>query len=779
MNKTAKALLALGMVFSIATTATYTTTFAETNVKNDVSTTATQTQEESQIRFPILTIGKDQSERNFTWYSKSKEQGYLEIVEANDQKDFSNATKIKAVTSDKNTTFDINDKSNAKVKIEKDKKDQALKDLYELKDMSNSQVNIKNLKPNTKYMYRVYNGNGKKSQVFEFTTQPKGGFTFVLAGDPQIGAGKFYADRDKWEKALGTIKKQVPQMSFLYSLGDQVNEYTSKSELEYSGYIERENAKGITFATLIGNHDSQANSYSQHFALPNLQAEGKTEAGSNYYFVYNNTLFIQLNSNNMNTAEHKATIEKAIEMTKNQNIKWKVVGFHHAIYSAATHANDDDIIKRRAEYPALMKQYGIDLIVSGHDHVYTRSRMMNGGVAIESERNFTDKSKEEGKVPSKYVNPKGQLYLTANSASGSKHYDLVEFKDYMAVRDQHYKPNFTEVKVTDKSIVATTYETDSLKVVDQVEIEKSTADKTNENVKRISGVDREQTAIEVSKKMFKDGTNKVVLANKNNYSDVLTAAPFAKANNASLLYISSNSISKEVMSEIARLKAKEITIIGGEKSVNEGLKKELEKRNFKVERLSGTDRYKTSAQIASKLITDKTTTLEIASGENYADALSLNNAAEKDKAPILLVRVNAIDKSVEDVIKSSKASLINIAGREKSVSENTKANIKKISKATINRIGGANRYETSILLAKYSGAKEVVVVASGEDFADALVAAPFSAQQNGAILLTNKDKLSDNAEKFIKDTKFNKSYVIGGEKSVSEKVIEQLTNIIK
>ena len=779
MNKTAKALLALGMVFSIATTATYTTTFAETNVKNDVSTTATQTQEESQIRFPILTIGKDQSERNFTWYSKSKEQGYLEIVEANDQKDFSNATKIKAVTSDKNTTFDINDKSNAKVKIEKDKKDQALKDLYELKDMSNSQVNIKNLKPNTKYMYRVYNGNGKKSQVFEFTTQAKGDFTFVLAGDPQIGAGKFYADRDKWEKALGTIKKQVPQMSFLYSLGDQVNEYTSKSELEYSGYIERENAKGITFATIIGNHDSQANSYSQHFALPNLQAEGKTEAGSNYYFVYNNTLFIQLNSNNMNTAEHKATIEKAIEMTKNQNIKWKVVGFHHAIYSAATHANDDDIIKRRAEYPALMKQYGIDLIVSGHDHVYTRSRMMNGGVAIESERNFTDKSKEEGKVPSKYVNPKGQLYLTANSASGSKHYDLVEFKDYMAVRDQHYKPNFTEVKVTDKSIVATTYETDSLKVVDQVEIEKSTANKTNENVRRISGENRVQTAIEVSKNMFKEGTNKVVLANQDNYSDVLTAAPFAKANNASLLYISSKSISKEVMSEISRLKAKEITIIGGEKSVDEGLKKELEKRNFKVDRLSGSDRYKTSAQIAAKLIGDKTTTLEIASGENYADALALNNAAEKDKAPRLLVRVNAIDKSVEDVIKSSKASLINIAGGEKSVSENTKANIKKISNATVNRMGGADRYETSILLAKYSGAKEVVVVASGENFADALVAAPFSAKQKGAILLTNKEKLGQKAEQFIKDTKFNKSYVIGGEKSVSEDVINQLTSIIK
>ena len=122
--------------------------------------------------------------------------------------------------------------------------------------MSNSQVNIKSLKPNTKYMYRVYNGNGKKSQVFEFTTQPKGDFTFVLAGDPQIGAGKFYADRDKWEKALGTIKKQVPQMSFLYSLGDQINEYTSKSELEYSGYIERENALVTTIHKQIHIHNT-------------------------------------------------------------------------------------------------------------------------------------------------------------------------------------------------------------------------------------------------------------------------------------------------------------------------------------------------------------------------------------------------------------------------------------------------------------------------------------------------------------------------------------------
>lgn len=55
-------------------------------------------------------------------------------------------------------------------------------------------------------------------------------------------------------------------------------------------------------------------------------------------------------------------------------------------------------------------------------------------------------------------------------------------------------------------------------------------------------------------------------------------------------------------------------------------------------------------------------------------------------------------------------------------------------------MGGADRYETSILLAKYSGAKEVVVVASGENFADALVAAPFSAKQKAqSFLLTKKN----------------------------------------
>ncbi len=777
MKKTTKAALALGLAFSIAAGCTYTTTMAK-DVNSKVEESSTQ--KGSAIRFPVMTIGKDPSERNFTWYSKSKDQGYLEIVEANDAKDFSKATKFTATTSDKNTTFDINDKSNEKVRIEKDKTEQALKDLMELKGLSNSQVNIKGLKPNTKYMYRVYNGNGEKSQVFEFKTQKEGDYSFVLAGDPQIGAGSYYADKEKWNKALGVIKEQVPNMSFLYSLGDQINEYESKSELEYSGYIERENAKGITFATLIGNHDSQAPSFSQHFAVPNKLEYGKTKAGSDYYFVYNNTLFINLNSNNMNTAEHKATIEKAIAETKGQNIKWRIVGFHHAIYSAATHANDDDIIKRRAEYPALMKEYGIDLIVAGHDHVYTRSRMMDGGIAIPSERNFTDKSKSEGKVPSKYVNPKSQLYLTANSASGSKHYDLVEFKDYIAVRDQQYKPNFTKVEVTDKSIKATTYETDTLKKVDEVEIVKDKNANKNSKVERISGNDRINTAIEVSKKLFKEKANKIVLANQNNFSDVLTAAPYAKASNASLLYISSNEINKDVMSEIARLKTKEIVIIGGNKSVNAGLEKALKENKFNVKRIAGADRYETSAKIALELTQKPTDALEIASGENFADALSLNNAAQKDYAPILLVRKDVISKSVEDVIKSSNATMVNIAGGKNSVSEKVANQIKKDLKLKdINRMGGADRYETNLIIAKYANATKSAVVASGENFADALVSAPFAAKKQGTVILTEKDGLRNNIKEFIKDSKFENSFVVGGEKSVSEKVISELESIIK
>lgn len=382
----------------------------------------------------ILTIGKDPSERNFTWYSNTTVPGKFEFKEANVDKDFTGATVL-----------------NANV-IEKVNK----------KGFSSNSVTLEGLKPNTEYMYRYSNGE-TVSEVVNFKTQGTEDFSFFIAGDPQIGSGGYLNGKEGWDKTLKLLPSIDPNASFLLSLGDQVN--TSSDEEQYDEYINREGFKGLTLATVIGNHDSGNRAYTEHFKFSNVQEEGKTTAGSNYYYVYNNTLFICLNSNNRDYAEHKSTIKKAI--AENPNVKWKVVAFHHPPYTVASHALDGYISNMRSTLVPIFKENKIDLVLNGHDHVYTRTHVMDGTKPIIEWENG-----EEGKAPSEYVNPKGIIYVTTNSASGSKHYNIMKNQnfEFSAFKNQEYVPNISNLKITDNSIEVTTYRTSDKNIVDSFKI---------------------------------------------------------------------------------------------------------------------------------------------------------------------------------------------------------------------------------------------------------------------------------------------------------------------
>ena len=382
----------------------------------------------------ILTIGKDGTERNFTWYSNTTVPGKFEFKEANVDKDFTGATVLDA---------------NVIEKVNK-------------KGFSSNSVTLEGLKPNTEYMYRYSNGE-TVSEVVNFKTQGTEDFSFFIAGDPQIGSGGYLNGKEGWDKTLKLLPSIDPNASFLLSLGDQVN--TSSDEEQYDEYINREGFKGLTLATVIGNHDSGNRAYTEHFKFSNVQEEGKTTAGSNYYYVYNNTLFICLNSNNRDYAEHKSTIEKAI--AENPNVKWKVVAFHHPPYTVASHALDGYISNMRSTLVPIFKENKIDLVLNGHDHVYTRTHVMDGTKPIIEWENG-----EEGKAPSEYVNPKGIIYVTTNSASGSKHYDIMKNQnfEFSAFKNQEYVPNISNLKITDNSIEVTTYRTNDSSVVDSFKI---------------------------------------------------------------------------------------------------------------------------------------------------------------------------------------------------------------------------------------------------------------------------------------------------------------------
>jgi len=377
----------------------------------------------------FLTVGNDTSNQGITWYADTETAGEVQYAVKTGDTFPENYLTVPASSTAANE-----------------------------KGFYSNQAVLTGLLPDKEYVYRVKNGD-TISDIYSFTSgNNDGSYEFAFVGDPQIGAGSTDSDIEGWNETLKTISSKF-NADFLLSGGDQVN--TASNETQYTGYI-NELFTSLPSATTIGNHDSGSAAYNQHFNLPNESADkGQTTAGSDYWFVYENTLFINLNSNDRSTAEHKAFIEEAI--AANPNVKWKTVVFHHSIFSTASHVDDGDIITRRNELPQVFKDLDIDVVLMGHDHVYTRTYMMDG----------TTPDTSKG-VQSSVTNPTGILYLTANSASGSKYYDIkAPNAEYSAKMDQSYRRTVTDIKVTDTSYTMKTYYADDLSLLDEFTIYKA------------------------------------------------------------------------------------------------------------------------------------------------------------------------------------------------------------------------------------------------------------------------------------------------------------------
>ncbi|MGB8451796.1 MAG: S-layer homology domain-containing protein [Anaerocolumna sp.] len=382
-----------------------------------------------------LTIGEDETKRNITWYADDTDPGSLELALKSDMTGEEFPTEnYREFTAEVQSANDTGFYSN--------------------------QLTMDNLTANTEYVYRLIN-KSTVSKVYNFKTGDAGDFSFLFAGDPQIGAsGSNSNDSNGWDNTLTQGLNQFPETDFIVSAGDQVN--SAADESQYAGYLNHDALSSIPIATIVGNHDTASSSYSQHFNNPNVSSYGVSAAGSDYWYVYNNVLFLNLNSNNLSTAEHRAFMEDAI--SANPDVTWKVVVFHHSIYSVANHATESDILQRREEYSPVFKDLGIDVVLMGHDHVYVRSYMMDG-LTPEVERNA------DNSPLSSVTDPDGTLYVTANSASGSKFYTIQnQVFPYSAVQSQENVPNISNVSVSPTSFKITTYRVNDMSTVDTFEI---------------------------------------------------------------------------------------------------------------------------------------------------------------------------------------------------------------------------------------------------------------------------------------------------------------------
>lgn len=188
--------------------------------------------------------------------------------------------------------------------------------------------------------------------------------------------------------------------------------------------------------------------------------------------------------------------------------------------------------------------------------------------------------------------------------------------------------------------------------------------------------------------------------------------------------------------------------------------------NASVHRISGSDRYSTAIDLSKKAF-DEADTAVIASGQNFADALSGGALAAINKAPLLLVdnTSSTVDK-VNKELRRLGVKKVYILGGKNSISINTEMKISNDKDSddksrTVERIDGSDRYETSYKIykevARSQSGKEEVILVNGTEFADALSAGPLAAYTNRAIVLTDGKNLVSGLDK-----NNDKNIIIGG-----------------
>lgn len=205
-------------------------------------------------------------------------------------------------------------------------------------------------------------------------------------------------------------------------------------------------------------------------------------------------------------------------------------------------------------------------------------------------------------------------------------------------------------------------------------------------------------------------------------------------------------------------------------------KDELKPIDASFIRINGDDRYETSVKAAKTAYPDGVNRIVLASGENYADALSANSLVATYDSPIILTEKGKLPPLVKNYIESNILEEVFIVGGENSVSNSIEKQLKNLN-LKVKRISGNDRFETSLNITKYTvGDKSFnnLIIANGNFFADALAASSASARFNIPILLTNGNGLNNNIKNYLNGKDIENLYIVGGTSSVGNSVKDGL-----
>lgn len=263
---------------------------------------------------------------------------------------------------------------------------------------------VTGLEASTAYTYRVGHGDDFSGWT-TFTTAPSSTgadpWTFLYFGDAQWGldAG--------WSSVVDQAFTRHPDAALALTAGDQVNDGNDDHQWEQWFDAVGPWASTRTFLTVAGNHelygDEEMLRYRSQVQYPRNGPDGQDDL--TYRVDVGDVRFITLDGNitdglsdptdNGLGAVQAAWLEE--QLAENPRT-WTVVTIHQPMFSASKLR--DNLAQRSAFLP-LLEEYGVDLVLQGHDHAYARGHLA------------------ENDVEGGYAGP---TYVVSNA--GDKYYDL-------------------------------------------------------------------------------------------------------------------------------------------------------------------------------------------------------------------------------------------------------------------------------------------------------------------------------------------------------------------
>ncbi|MFC0525276.1 cell wall-binding repeat-containing protein [Pontibacillus salicampi] len=304
----------------------------------------------------------------------------------------------------------------------------------------------------------------------------------------------------------------------------------------------------------------------------------------------------------------------------------------------------------------------------------------------------------------------------------------------------------------------------------------------------LSGNDRNETSAAITNYGWhREQPEAVILGRGDLPIDSLTGSVLASHLDSPILLTDTDALPAQVKTELQRLSPSTVYILGGEHgAISTKVEKEIEDKilpGSTVKRLAGTNRYETSADIASELARYKNVEeIFVTTGDDKSpDALSIAPYAGAQSSPILFTNENYLSQEVKDYINLHNVKKVTIIGGPNAVSDRVKSQLKSVTNS-VTRVYGTDRYKTSVAIADkyYGNSFSQAFFARGDKTVDALSASSLAASYDAPIILTKTGSLPS-----VVKSKLNKLplrptvYYLGGPNAISNNTRNTIENVVR